>query len=270
MCENANDVNTVEQDDMLEECNADDCMEKTIQNCADMTEEEHAEQKTFYDDLTGKALKNEKVIDARLDETKAWQDMGVREVVPVAECMKKSQKKPIRGLWVDVNKGAHHVKVHRSQMELKHQYGRAMRDELFAAMPPLDWMRLLQLYGRQQTTLQASAQAHVHRHLEGLSTRGCLERFNLCQAALRDEHARPTKPPELGKRSALRPSRGADFQRGTCNPCMYYHPSRDVRVLVHGDDFAVTGSESQLRYVTEVLQNKYKTKVMENPRARLP
>ena len=51
---------------------------------------------------------------------------------------------------------------------------------------------------------------------------------------------------------------------------MYYHPSRDVRVLVHGDDFTVTGSESQLRYVTEVLQNKYKTKVMDNPRARLP
>ena len=43
---------------------------------------------------------------------------------------------------------------------------------------------------------------------------------------------------------------------------MYYHPSRDVRVLVHGDDFTVTGSESQLRYVTEVLQNKYNTKVM--------
>ena len=83
VCENANDVNIVEQDDMLEECNADDCMEKTIQNCADMTEEEYAEQKTFYDDLTGKALKHEKMIDAKLDETNAWQDMGVWEVVPV-------------------------------------------------------------------------------------------------------------------------------------------------------------------------------------------
>ena len=32
-----------------------------------MTEEEHTEQKTFHDDLAGKALKHEKVIDARID-----------------------------------------------------------------------------------------------------------------------------------------------------------------------------------------------------------
>ena len=32
-----------------------------------MTEEEHAEPKTFYDNLTGKALKKEKVIEAKLD-----------------------------------------------------------------------------------------------------------------------------------------------------------------------------------------------------------
>ena len=44
-----------------------------------------------------KALKHEKVIDPTLDEIKALQDMGVWEVVPVAECIKKTQKKPIRG-----------------------------------------------------------------------------------------------------------------------------------------------------------------------------
>ena len=42
---------------------------------------------------------------------------------------------------------------------------------------------------------------------------------------------------------------------------MYYHPSRQVRVLVHGDDFAVAGNESELNYLAEVFQNKYKTKV---------
>ena len=42
---------------------------------------------------------------------------------------------------------------------------------------------------------------------------------------------------------------------------MYYHPRRDVRVLVHGDDFTVEGNDSELIYVAEVFQNKYKTKV---------
>ena len=124
MCESTIDVvNIVEEDDMLEEYKADDCMEETTRNWADMTEEEHAEPKTFYDNLTGKALKHEKVIEARLDEIKALQDMGVWEVVAVAECMRKTQKKPIRGRWVDVNKGDDQMEVYRSRyvaMELKH------------------------------------------------------------------------------------------------------------------------------------------------------
>ena len=77
MCENANGVNTVEEDDMHEEYKAGDCIEETTRNWADMTEEEYAEQKTFYDNLTGKALKHEQMIDARLDEMRALQDMGV-------------------------------------------------------------------------------------------------------------------------------------------------------------------------------------------------
>ena len=42
---------------------------------------------------------------------------------------------------------------------------------------------------------------------------------------------------------------------------MYYHHRRDVRVLVHGDDFTVAGNDSELKYVAEVFHNKYKTKV---------
>ena len=45
----------------------------------------------FPRQLTGKALKHEKVIEARLDEIKALQDMDVWEVVLVAECMRKTQ-----------------------------------------------------------------------------------------------------------------------------------------------------------------------------------
>ena len=111
MCESPIDVmNIVEEDDMLEECKADDCMEETTRNWAEETEEEQ----TFYDYLTGKALKHKKVIEARLDEIKAMQDMGVWEVVPAVVCC-------------------------------------------------------------QQTKSQISAQAHVHRHIQGLSTRRCLE-----------------------------------------------------------------------------------------------
>ena len=55
--------------------------------------------------------------------------------------------------------------------------------------------------------------------------------------------------------------KGVDFQREKCNPCRCYHHRRDVRVLVHGDDFTVAGNDSELKYVAEVFHNKYKTKV---------
>ena len=97
MCESPSGWNTVEEDDTLEEYEADDCKEETPRNWTDTTEEEHAEPKTFYDNLTGKALKHLKVIEARLDEIQALQDVDVWEVVLVAEYMRETQKKPIRG-----------------------------------------------------------------------------------------------------------------------------------------------------------------------------
>ena len=30
---------------------------------------------------------------------------------------------------------------------------------------------------------------------------------------------------------------GLGFQRGLANPCAFYHPEREIRVVVHGDDF---------------------------------
>ena len=80
MCESPNDVNIVEEDDMPEECKADDCTEETMRGSP-------AEPKTFYDNLTGNALKHEQVIEVRRHEIKALQDMGVWEAVPVAECI---------------------------------------------------------------------------------------------------------------------------------------------------------------------------------------
>ena len=59
--------------------------------------------------------------------------MGVWEVVLVAECMRETQKKPIRRRWVDVNKGDDQMEVYTSRHvanELNHQYGQREMDFL--------------------------------------------------------------------------------------------------------------------------------------------
>ena len=48
---------------------------------------------------------------------------------------------------------------------------------------------------------------------------------------------------------------------------MYYHPSRDAGVLVHGDDFTVAGNESELKYVAQVLPEQVQNQGEENSRA---
>ena len=50
------------------------------------------------------------------------------------------------------------------------------------------------------------------------------------------------------------------FVRGVSDPCVYYHESRDLRTLVHGDDYASTGAASDLRWLRDRLEKKFEMK----------
>ena len=40
---------------------------------------------------------------------------------------------------------------------------------------------------------------------------------------------------------------------GKSSPCVMYHPTRDVRLVVHGDDFTALGHEADLDWYRKVL-----------------
>ena len=44
------------------------------------------------------------------------------------------------------------------------------------------------------------------------------------------------------------------------NPCAFWHPRRRTRTLVHGDDYASTGSLSQLDWLRSRLEEKFDMK----------
>ena len=283
MCDNHMEANVVEdlQDDM-NEYKEHGCMEEPLWSWADATEEEEREREdskhertAFYDELTGRILKYEKVIAARMDEIKALNDMGVWEVVPLSECSRRTQKKPIRGRWVDVNKGDDDVEVYRSRyvaMELKSQHGGAGREGLFAAMPPLEGMRLSlsHVASRQghetQYKLMFIDISKAYLHAEVLSDDIYVELPremmlpNMC-GRLRRALYGTRQAARAWEEEYTRTLMEVGFKRGRCNPCMFYHRERDVRVLVHGDDFTVAGSERELHFIAEVFRSKYKTKV---------
>ena len=47
------------------------------------------------------------------------------------------------------------------------------------------------------------------------------------------------------------------FVRGLASPCCFHHPERDIRAVVHGDDFTFSGEEVHLRWVQEKMQASF-------------
>ena len=50
------------------------------------------------------------------------------------------------------------------------------------------------------------------------------------------------------------------YERGKYNPCLYWHPKRKVKTLVHGDDFVSVGSRSAVKGVNQMLKARFDIK----------
>ena len=68
--------------------------------------------------------------------------MDVWEFRPIAECLEVSGKKPVNVRWVDVNKGDDESPNVRCRIVAK-DFNVDKRSDLFAATPPLEYLRYL-------------------------------------------------------------------------------------------------------------------------------
>ena len=50
------------------------------------------------------------------------------------------------------------------------------------------------------------------------------------------------------------------FKRGTSSPCACWHQVREIRAVVHGDDFTALGHEEQLDWFREEMRRKFECK----------
>ena len=53
----------------------------------------------------------------------------------------------------------------------------------------------------------------------------------------------------------------AGFSQGIASPCIFTHHERDIRVVVHGDDFTVLADEQQIAWLHEYLASKMTVKL---------
>ena len=64
----------------------------------------------------------------------------------------------------------------------------------------------------------------------------------------------------FGPRNTLELLKRSGFVKGKASACNFRHVLRDVKVTVHGDDFLVTGSRSDLLRLQNKLGSKYEIK----------
>ena len=94
-------------------------------------------EEEVFDDLTGDALDQRLVREAREEEMNEFKKYGVYVKVPVEECWKETGKNPIGVRWVDVNKGDRENPKYRSRLVAK-EIKKDKREDLFAATPPIE------------------------------------------------------------------------------------------------------------------------------------
>ena len=51
------------------------------------------------------------------------------------------------------------------------------------------------------------------------------------------------------------------FRTGISNPCVFYHPSRDISIVVHGDDFTALGTDANLNWYEDMLMKSFEIKI---------
>ena len=55
----------------------------------------------------------------------------------------------------------------------------------------------------------------------------------------------------------------AGFRRGVSSPVMFYHPTRELWCVVHGDDFVFTGFQEDLDFALGIMKRNTRSRTVE-------
>ena len=233
-------------------------------------------QEDFWDDISGKKLNPELIHIARAEELEEFRKHNVYVKVPIEECIKVTNKRPIGVRWVDVNKGDEDNPEYRSRLVAK-EIKRDKRDDNFAATPPLEAKKILfslavtegvgynkglknkgmkiDFIDVRRAYFQAMARRDIYVDLPsedsapGMSGKLVKAMYGTRDAAAAWESTYSKTLMDMG------------FRRGRSPPCLFWHPTRHLRTLVHGDDFTVVGTEVDLKWLAEEMKSWFELKV---------
>ena len=192
-------------------------------------------------------------------------------------CYAETNRAPITLKWVDRNKGDTTRENYRSRLvvrEIKSQGQAALIPEyaLFSSMPPLEALKLLcsllvtlrvsRRGGKLSLKLTDISRAHFYGRAarrifvtlpEGDESPGECGLLNKTMYGTRDASA-------TWQRDYTELLETNEFSVGRAWPCIFTHKERDIRLLVHGDDFLVLADDEGHAFVDQVLKKRYEFK----------
>ena len=228
----------------------------------------------YWDDMSGKTLQSRLVQNARQEEMDEVQKHQVYKKVPIQQCWQETGKGPIGTRWIDINKGDDQNPEYRSRL-VAQEIKQDKREDLFAATPPLEAKKML----FSMAVTQGIGFKNSRRHGFKIDFIDIRRAYFHSKARRRVFVQLPEEDAQEGMcgmlLKAMYGTRDAaqnweyeyaefmqsiGFKRGIANPCVFFNPSREIRVVVHGDDFTVLAAEDNLNWFREQIQNRFEVK----------
>ena len=217
----------------------------------------------FFDELTGVKLEEVDVRAARKEEMDFIKGLPLYDLVNEEECWDKTGKGPTSTKWVDVKK-ATGVRSRWVARDFKEK-GSKDREDLFAAMPPLEAKRILFRASRRKGSTKKLLFLDVRKaHLNGVCD---VDAY----VALPEEAGAPAG--QVGKLRnwlyGFRPAGHAwekdysdnfekvGLMRGKASSVLFYNKATGLMCVVHGDDFIFLGEERDLKEIKAKMEEWY-------------
>ena len=227
---------------------------------------------TAYDDVTGKELDMEEVSKARALELGYIAQKGVWVKMLRSEAKRKGIR-VVGTRWLDINKGDEEAENYRSRLVAK-DFNQGKEEGIFAATPPLEALKLfisdVATVGGRVTeekilmindVARAFFEADMRKELcvelpeeSKMQGEGDVVGY-LIKSLYGTRDAAANFQEEVRKFME-----GAGFVRGKYNVCTYRHKEKDIKCLVHGDDFVSSGSRGALNWMKERLAERFEIK----------
>ena len=220
------------------------------------------DERPAFDEYTFEELPPELVAEGKKVEMEFLSKKRVWRIVP-----RPRGAKVVGTRWAHCNKGDSINPEIRCRLVVQ-EVGRYATDEFYAATPPIEAVKLLTSMAAESPELEISLvdisrayfNANINRTVyvelppEAGAPPGSVGVLEKCMYGTRDaaqgwETAYCTALKRLG------------FVRGIASPCLFIHPTRNVKVCVHGDDFLSVGSKADNEWFRSGLLQEFEGKL---------